>query len=127
METSSAEGSRLTMPSGICESLRERKWGRVAIRFGHRTADQIEALGPILDADHVANPHLVAGDVDAVAVDGNVAVTNTPGLAAALAETEPMNDVIKPTLEPASSVAPVFPLLFEAWWKYLRNCRSKTP
>ena len=117
------------MPSGICASLRDRKSGTSRFAFGHRAADQIEALGPVLDADHVADANLVAGNIDALAVDRDVAVADhLPGLGAALAEAEPMHDVVQPALEQRHAARrPCCPCPSTASWKYLRNCRSSTP
>ena len=65
-----------------------------------RTVSQ--ALGPVLHANHVAHADLVAGDVDAAAVDGDVAVANNlPGLGAAEAEAQAMHDVVQPALQQA--------------------------
>ena len=61
---------------------------------------KIEALRPVLGANHIAEANLIAGDIDAAAVDGNVAVANhLPGLGPTLAEAEPMHDVIQAAFE----------------------------
>ena len=68
--------------------------------LGHVAANQIEALGPILHADHVADANQVARNIDAAAVDRDVAVANhLAGLGAAQAEAEAMDDVVQPALE----------------------------
>ena len=52
---------------------------------------------------------------------------NLPGLGAALAEAEPMDDVVQPAFEQAHQRVAGVALARSAWWKYLRNCRSSTP
>src|SRR6476620_2212520 len=68
--------------------------------FGERSADRIQALGPILDADHVTQANFVAGNIDAATVHRDVAVANDlPGLGAAQPEAETMHDVVEATFE----------------------------
>src|SRR5688572_15459054 len=68
--------------------------------FGHRAADQIKALGPILDADHVTDAHLIAWNVESLAVDGDMTVADhLPRLRPALAKAESMHHVVEAPLE----------------------------
>ena len=53
------------MPFGNLRIAAGQKVGHVAMAFGQRGADRIQALGPVLDADHVAQANFVAGDIDA--------------------------------------------------------------
>src|SRR4051812_30217024 len=70
-----------------------------------RVADQLDGTGVGLDGDDVAVAHLVAGDVDAAAVDRPVAVADhLPGLAARGREAETHDDVVQARLEQREQV-----------------------
>src|SRR3954447_19616870 len=65
-----------------------------------RVADDVLGRGVRLDRDHVALPHLIAGDVDAAAVDRPVPVTDElAGLATRRGEAEAHEDVVETALE----------------------------
>src|SRR5262249_5178733 len=70
-----------------------------------RVADRLLGGRTGLERDHVVGPHLVARDVDAAAVHGEVAVAHElPGLCAGRREAEPVDDVVEPGLERTKEV-----------------------
>ena len=99
---SSAAGLRSTRPSGIGPFGDAEKVGNRAAMLGQIGLHQLQALGTILHADQVARLDDVAGDVQVMAVDRDVAMRDQlPGLGAAQAEAEPMHDVVQPAFEQA--------------------------
>src|SRR5919197_2834934 len=70
-----------------------------------RVADELDGARPGLDRDDVAVADLVAGDVDAAAVDGPVAVADQlAGLATRRGEAEADEDVVEAALEQRQQV-----------------------
>ncbi len=129
IDTSAASGMRSTCPSGSRPFDQAEEIGHLAAVLGQVGLDHLQALRPVLDADHVAGPHQVAGNVHLLAVDGDVAVGDQlPGLGPRLGRS-PSRARCCPAGAPAGSSGRrrCCPWSASAWSKYLRNCRSSTP
>src|SRR5205085_1610886 len=62
----------------------------------------IQTLGPVLDANDIADSHQITWHVDALTVHRHVAVTNQlAGRRAAETEAEPVNDIIEAAFQQA--------------------------
>src|SRR5438132_78786 len=78
------------------DPLRQRR----AIELGQRVVDLRDLAALLADQDLVTSVHEVAGDVDLLAVDREVAVANQLArLGVAGCETAANRDVVEPTLE----------------------------
>src|SRR5919197_335685 len=91
---------------GIWKSSTGRSWFFVVSRRRQGgVADDGRGAGPRLDGDDVALTHLVAGDVDAPAVDRPVTVADhLAGLATRGGEAEADDDVVQARLEQRQQV-----------------------
>src|SRR5690606_32091170 len=78
---------------------------RAAVDLAERIDDLLDLAAAFGDLDHVTRPHEVAGDVDLLAVDAEVAVERElAALRVRRAEAEAERDVVQATLEQAQQV-----------------------
>ena len=106
-------GSRqpVTRPSGIAPVDPRQEIGHVAVSFRQARLHQLAGSWRDSYANHVADVHQIAGNVDAPAVDRDVAVANQlPGLSPARAKASRCTTLSSRRSSRLISASPVLPL-----------------